>query len=264
MTCDTVELDLLSYLTDDLDELEATQVRAHLATCPSCTAEAEELRGVSERLSTRLKEIPPALEIPPLVAARIDRALEEEQRQTRRRIWLPGLGVVAAAAAAVLVTFSVRPDLAERVAEVPVLGVVANPFLQPDYDVQLATMPSSTAAAVGAVQRKDPNASATANDVTIAVTRVEYRANQTQLWYRALNTTLVDGIRNLGDFAPEIEVDGRTAKLYRLTADQRGGDVVYQVTFEVTQPDRPLTLRLHALPPASEGPPPEPWLITIK
>jgi anti-sigma factor RsiW len=264
MTCECTELDLLAYLTGELNEEEAAQVRDHLATCASCAAEAEELRAVSQHLVTRMKEIPPALDIPPLVSARIERALKEEQRQARKRSWLPGLGVVAAAAAAVLVSFSVRPDLAEKVAEVPVLGMVASPFLQPDYDVPLSTMPSSVAAAVGAVQRKEPNVTATANGISVTVTRVDYRSNQTQLWYRVRNSTLLEGLRNPADFAPVIEIGGRPATRYRLTADQRGADVLFQVTFEAVNPGVPIAMRLDALPLTTGTAKGGPWTFTIK
>lgn len=263
MTCETIEMDLLAYLTDELDDAEAAQVREHLTTCSSCAAEAEELRAVSQHLSARMKEIPEALDIPPLVAARIDRALKEEQRQTRRRSWLPGIGVVAAAAAAVLVTFSVRPDVAERVADVPVVGVVAGRFLQPDYDLRLGTAPASTAGAVGALQRKDPNVTATANGVSVTVTRVEYQANQTQITYRAKSATLLKDVGGFADFVPVVTVDGRPAKLYRLTVDQRGPDVLFQLSFEAVNPVTEIALRLNALPLVGTAQA-DPWAFTVK
>lgn len=268
MTSEHPELEILAYLTGELDATEAAAVRDHLASCPACAAEAAELRSISQRLSTRLKEIPPTLAVPPLVSARIGRALQEERRRTKRSPFWPGLGAVAAAAAVVLVTLGMRPDLAESVAEVPVVGLVATPFLQPDYEVQLATMPPSTAASVGAVHRTEPNVAVTANGVRVVVTRLEQKANQTTLWYRAEGATLLGGLRNLGDFTPEIIVRSVTkqitepTKLYRLTADQRGKDVLFVVTFEAVP--NVSELRLKALPLGGLPDKQEPWVIPLQ
>lgn len=270
MTSEHPELDLLGYLTGELDAAGAAAVRDHLAGCPDCAAEAAELRSISQHLSTRLKEIPPALAVPPLVSARIERALQAERRQSKRRPFWPGLSVAAAAAAVVLVSLGLRPDLAESVAEVPVVGVVAAPFLQPDYEVQLATMPPSTAASVGVVQRTAPNVAATANGVRVVVTRMEQKPNQTTLWYRAEGATLVKGLRNLADFAPVIYLNRpvptvappATATLYRFTADQRGNDVLFQVTFEAV-PDAG-RLELKALPLEGLLAQQEPWVIPLQ
>ncbi|HLO04947.1 MAG TPA: anti-sigma factor [Symbiobacteriaceae bacterium] len=262
MTSEHPELDILAYLTDELDAAEATEVRDHLAGCPACAAEAADLRSISQHLSTRLKEIPPTLAVPPLVSARIERALQAERRQTKRRPFWPGLSVAVAAAAVVLVSFGVRPDLAESVAEIPIVGLVATPFLQPDYEVQLATMPPSTAASVGVAQRTEPNIAVTANGVKVVVTRLEQKANQTTLSYRAEGATLISGLRNLGDFAPMIEGNGHPATLYRLTADQRGSDVLFVVTFEAVP--HVSGLELKALP--LEGLPAQqkPWSIPLQ
>lgn len=270
MTSEHPELDILAYLTGELDADEAAEVREHLAGCPACAAEAAELRSISEHLSARLKEIPPALAAPPLVSARIERALQAERRQTKRRPFWPGLSVAAAAAAVVLVSFGLRPDLAESVAEVPVIGVVATPFLQPDYEVQLATMPPSTAASVGAVHRTEPNVAVTANGIRVVVTRLEQKSNQTTLSYRAEGATLVKGLRNLGDFAPVIYLNRAvpaieppaTAALYRFTADQRGDDVLFQVTFEAVP--KVGTLELKALPLEGLIAQQEPWVIPLQ
>lgn len=270
MTSEHPELDILAYLTGELEADEAAEVREHLAGCGACAAEAAELRSISERLSARLKEIPPALAAPPLVSARIERALQAERRPRKRRSFWPGLGAVAAAAAVVLVSFGLRPDLAESVAEVPVVALVAAPFLQPDYEVQLGLTPPSAAASVGATQRTEPNVAVTANGIRVVVTRMEQKPNQTTLWYRAEGATLVKGLRNLADFAPVIYLNRAvptaappaTATLYRFTADQRGDHVLFQVTFEaVSDAGR---LELKALPLEGLTAQQEPWVIPIQ
>lgn len=262
MTSEHPELDILGYLTGELDATESAAVRDHLEGCPACAAEAGELRSISQHLSTRLKEIPQALAVPPLVSARIERALQAERRQRERRPFWPGLSVAVAAAAAVLVTFGIRPDLAEGVAEIPVVGLVATPFLQPDYEVQLATMPPSAAASVGAVQRTEPKVAATANGVRVVVTRVEQKAHQTILSYRAEDATLVSGLGNFADYAPAVQVKGRPATIYRFTADQRGSDVLFQVTLEPV-PGIEL-VELKALPLAGLPDKQEPWVIPFQ
>jgi anti-sigma factor RsiW len=262
MTCEQTELDLLAYLADELDAAEAAKVRDHIASCPACAAEAASLRSISQHLSQRLKEIPPALDVPPLVSARIERALQAERRRAKRSSWWSGLTVVAAAAAAVLASFAVKPDLAESVAEVPVVGLVATPFLQPDYEVQLATAPPSTAASVGAAERSQPNATATANGVKVVMTRIERQPNQTKVWYRAEGAKLLPGA-DLKAYLPEIQLRRvPPPQIYRMTADQRGDDVLFIVTFEAIPGKVHLTLKglpLEGLPAQQDS-----WILQEK
>lgn len=265
MTCEQPELDILAYLTDELDASEMAKVQAHLERCPACASEAAELRPVAQHLSTRLKQIPP-LAVPPLVSARIARALQAERKQAKQRPFWPGLTVAVTAAAAFFVSLGFNPQLAEQVEQVPVVGVVAAPFLQADYAVQLATMPPSAAGSVGGAQRREPNVAVTANGVKVVVTRLEQRANQTTIWYRAEGAKLLPGA-DLKAYQPVITArsgDIEPVKLYRLSADQRGEDVLFTATFEAVP--NVAAIELKALP--LEGLPSQqqmqPWVIPFQ
>jgi hypothetical protein len=262
MTCDQIQPELLAYLTGELDEASEAAIRRHLADCEACTAEAAELRQISQHLSAQLKQVPPDFAVPPLVAARIDRALRAEKRRSRLRPWLPGLGIAASVAAAVLVTFSAQPDLAEGVSSWPVVGAVATPFLHPDLDLHLGAMPPSTAASLAPVRSWAPNVSETAGGITLRATRVEQFTNQTRLTYRALGVDL-DDTADLMHFQPVILLNGQPLKLYRLTADQRGADLLFQVTFEPIPAGATLELQVNALP-VTGGQAGGPWKLTIR
>ena len=74
--------DLTALLDGALSAFRATEVREHLARCPSCREEAERLRGAVAALAA----LPPAPELPPFFATRLEARLREEG--ARR----PGLG----------------------------------------------------------------------------------------------------------------------------------------------------------------------------
>src|SRR5213593_121160 len=91
-------------------------LEAHLATCPQCARELEKLRWVKEG-TARL----PMHEPPPDLPARIAQALDREDRRGShasplRRYLLPAAGVLAAAAAVVILVSRGPRDLPSAVA----------------------------------------------------------------------------------------------------------------------------------------------------
>jgi anti-sigma factor RsiW len=113
--CESIDTLAMAYLDDELADEERRELELHLLGCPTCRAHVDGERAELD-LIRRALVAPPA---PDLLKARLDRALDGEDREaarvTRRR-WaqwaLPGAAMLAAAAALALFVF-VRPPQAE-------------------------------------------------------------------------------------------------------------------------------------------------------
>jgi anti-sigma-K factor RskA len=116
-----------AYALDALEEFERRQFERHLAECPECTREVDELRATAVRLAVAAAEQPPdrlrgqvMAEIaetgqlaPPLPVAQVP-----ARRRSRVGDWTIRLTAVAAtAAAAVLAVVVVRADQARDAAQ---------------------------------------------------------------------------------------------------------------------------------------------------
>jgi anti-sigma factor RsiW len=106
---------LSEYLERDLSEAQSAAVEAHVAACPSCAAELEDLRGTIALLR-RL----PSPEPPAYLASRVmARIADGEAQPGGGRRWLATLAApalaapLAAAAAALAVSFWIGPPAAE-------------------------------------------------------------------------------------------------------------------------------------------------------
>jgi predicted anti-sigma-YlaC factor YlaD len=58
MRCENVKQLLPLYLTDELDQQQSETVKDHLASCPDCRSEFEELQEMASLLKTQLKPEP--------------------------------------------------------------------------------------------------------------------------------------------------------------------------------------------------------------
>src|SRR5512147_3322753 len=105
--------DLSAFLDGALAPGPAAEVRDHLAHCPSCREEEARLRGAIAALAS----LPPAPDIPPFFATRLEARLREERGRSRRPGLLGWLGGLAA-------SFP-RPRLAVVAAAVVLVGGVA-------------------------------------------------------------------------------------------------------------------------------------------
>jgi len=90
--CDNIRGRLDSYLSHELPEETVREVQQHLATCPHCTAEFEQLSRLKTRLQTAVRCTP------------VPDTLEQKVRQTlHKQRSIPGTGLWAVAAAAVVI-----------------------------------------------------------------------------------------------------------------------------------------------------------------
>jgi len=103
MECEDIQAHLPDHLAGSLPASQADVVAAHLATCPLCAAEFEELGQTWERLG----DLPHHRVDSAGMRARFDAALEAHHHGSQhRRLWpnsLTGYGLQFAAAAALLV-----------------------------------------------------------------------------------------------------------------------------------------------------------------
>lgn len=141
-SCDTVRLELGAYVLEGLDPAEVATVEAHLATCPSCSAEVEDLAELPDLLALA-DDTPP--DIPPDLRDRtVARATRHpDTRQQHRRT----AALVAAAAALVgaligaggvlVVDRDPPPDEVLAVSDEPVEGRIALRDTPSGMDVEL-------------------------------------------------------------------------------------------------------------------------------
>ncbi len=109
--CQSIDTLAMAYLDDELVAEEKRELELHLLDCATCRAHVDSERADLELVRKALVA-PPA---PDLLKARIDRALDREDKETAREVrrrwsqWiLPGSATFAAAAAILMFVF-VRP-----------------------------------------------------------------------------------------------------------------------------------------------------------
>lgn len=87
---DAVNDQLSEYLDDELSASERAAVEAHLASCPRCRVDLEQLRQVAVRART-LPDRPPAADLWPGVAARLEAPDAGKDRPRRFSFTMPQL-----------------------------------------------------------------------------------------------------------------------------------------------------------------------------
>ncbi len=114
MTCERFRAELGGYVLDGLEPEERDAVRAHLADCERCRAEAEELSELPELLAEAWTAPQRA---PDDLRARVLGQLGERTRRVRRvpALLAAALVVVAALAGGAVVTVMERPGPADAV-----------------------------------------------------------------------------------------------------------------------------------------------------
>src|SRR5688572_6580081 len=80
MNCEAVTDRLIDLLDEELDETEAAEARAHLASCESCAAAFDRVSAGNELASFMKMDEPPASVRSAVLAAARDRAMERTSR----------------------------------------------------------------------------------------------------------------------------------------------------------------------------------------
>lgn len=134
-SCDDMRLDLGAYALGALEPQESAALERHLAGCPPCRAELEELASVSALLRTTAargalaEEEDEAAAAPPERAlARLGDARRKERRRLRAAAAAAGAGLVSVAALAAALLFNPRDAFAPEgspLALAPAVGVAA-------------------------------------------------------------------------------------------------------------------------------------------
>lgn len=93
--CSTYRDDLAAYLVGALEGAEEAPLLAHLASCPRCAAEFDELAGLPELMA---QVHPEHLDFGAEDVAFTDRVLSAAVARSRRRRWLAGVAAVLIAA----------------------------------------------------------------------------------------------------------------------------------------------------------------------
>lgn len=140
--CDSVRLELGAYVLDGLNPAEAATVEAHLATCRSCSAEAEdlaELPGLLALADDAPPDVPPDLR--DRTVARVTSYPDTRQRRRRVTALIAAaaalLGVVVGAGGVLVVERDTPPDEVLTVTDEPVTGRVGLRDTPSGMDVEL-------------------------------------------------------------------------------------------------------------------------------
>lgn len=92
---------LSEYLDGELDDNEYQDIEAHLQYCPDCRKVTEELAAVSKEINLSITSIP----IPTNLSIRILSAIEKEQQNNIKDIWLTSI-FLAVFASPILIVFT--------------------------------------------------------------------------------------------------------------------------------------------------------------
>lgn len=92
---------LSEYLDEELDADEYREIEAHLQCCPDCRRVMSELAAVSKEINLSIVSTP----IPTNLSVRILTAIEKEQHNTAKDLWLTSI-LLAVFASPVLLIFS--------------------------------------------------------------------------------------------------------------------------------------------------------------
>lgn len=141
-SCDTVRLELGAYVLEGLDPAEVATVEAHLATCPSCSAEVEdlaELPGLLALADDTPPDVPPDLR--DRTVARATRHPDARQRHRRTAALVAAVaalvGALLGAGGVLVVERDPPPDEVLALTDAPVEGRVALRDTPSGMDVEL-------------------------------------------------------------------------------------------------------------------------------
>lgn len=154
MNCSQCREELAAYLEGLLDETCQSQIEAHLASCPTCQAEYESVRQLTDLLASAASVLPAVA----LETAVMDRIVQEQARELRRlkmrkRLRTLGISGALTAMAATLLLSSVwltQPASAQKAAETLARGAEAVPQdTTVHFVAQMRTLPADNFSMIG-------------------------------------------------------------------------------------------------------------------
>lgn len=141
-SCDTVRLELGAYVLGGLEPAEVAHVEAHLAVCPSCAAEVEDLAELPDLLALAddtPPDVPPDLRDRTVARATSQPATRQRHRRTAALIAAVAalIGALVGAGGVLLVDRDPPPDEVLAVTDDPVEGRIALRDTPSGMDVEL-------------------------------------------------------------------------------------------------------------------------------
>lgn len=253
MQCERIRRELPAFVRGDLPPRERAEIEDHLSTCPLCTEEAVAMKGLGETIQHGLKQWVDAGECPPAVVARIEVHIRSAVRRPWWRTWQSSAGLVAAAAAVFLVLLGARPEYAEQMASVPLLGSLAAQFITPDLNVQVAAL--STESVVQQKPRRviDLDVSGTKDGVILTLQKVEIADAFTRLLYVVRGTTLDKQVAATA-YEPQLSGPNGAIRLRSYSATQRKDYIQFAAYFDPIPAGQVLTLSLSGIPVTAAEP----------
>jgi hypothetical protein len=221
---------LVSYLYDDLNDMDRAKVEMHLRACESCREELAGLRGVRGDLA----QWTPAL---PDLGFRIVREMKPASRSSWRAWWTPAAGLAAAATLVLAAALSLAhievhsgPDgLTVRtgwVASAPSISTAGIGGIRPmaARDVFIPNDNVNPAGLAGIAQRID------ALEMAMKQTRVQ---NASALTDRAADEAIIKRVRDMlaqSESRQQTELVLRIAQVIRDVNNQRNADIASMTT----------------------------------
>ncbi len=246
MQCEQIQRDLVAYQAGSLSPQERAAIEAHLSTCEACAEEAALMKETSELLTKGLKDWVDQGVCPPDIAERIELNLREASGRPWWQRWPALVGVVATVAAVFLVAVATNPDIAHKVASVPLLGAIAAQLASPELDFQVDPQKPVSAALFKPTRTVDLNVTAVQEDATLTVVRVSTDEKLLRVQYSVAGEGLVLGKDELSLIPRLTSPDGPVA-LQSYTADQKDDEIRFVAYFDAVPAGASLTLTVPSL-----------------
>ncbi|MGE5674580.1 MAG: anti-sigma factor family protein [Mycobacterium leprae] len=250
MECQSVQLDLLAYLNGELGPAEDAAVESHLSSCPTCAEEATLMGELGQKLHGGLADWVNEGICPPAVLNRIEASIRPPRRKAWYQTWPATAGMVAAAAA-LIVLLGQHADLPQQMAALPLMGGIS---------AHLFPATSSTGGSYRLVEMK---ATETVAGITLTVVQVENSTEQMRVRYTLQGGDL-DAGANFLNFAPELRTEAGPVNRRSAKSTAQASKVTVDATFDPVPAGTALTFKLERLPARSGDQVTGPWTVTFR
>lgn len=252
MQCEQIQTELIAYLHGTLSPQERAAIEAHLMQCEACSEEADAMKDISDKLSQGLKEWVNQGVCPPEVAERIQLSLRGEGRRSAWRRLGIAAASVAAVAAVLLFALSTQPQYAQQLASVPVLGALAAQLLEPDLEIHLNPQQHMTAALFRPSRSVKLQVTESEGGLSLTITSVATGESATRIGYTLQGEGLVLPEEQEA-LVPAVSTQAGPLTCQSLTADQRRGEIRFELYCEPVPAGEEISLTLPELPREDGG-----------